>query len=431
MLVACGCGLVALTLLMPWLHPRFGGSALIAAFVVHAVAIGTAWRTSEGVNSRQAVGIILATGCVMRLALVPTVPTLSSDIYRYIWDGRVQAAGINPYQYIPAAVELAHLRDPDIYPNINRAEYAPTIYPPAAQAFFHTVTRFGETVAVMKLALVACEGLIAAALMLLLHRLQLPMTRVAAFAWHPLSIWEVAGNGHVDALMIAGVMAALLLAFSGRSFHAGAAAALAALVKPTAVLMFPVIWRPWDWRMPAVVITVVILAYLPFIDQGSKVIGFLPGYVREEGFVSGDAFKLLWLLQAAVGPFAHATAIYSGAALVLLIVLAVNAVRRKDRSERASIDALMWLLTAFLVAFSPNYPWYFLVLVPFLSLAPTATGWVLTVGSVLFYDVVPNDVLPAYESRIAAFTLALIGALIFDLVRWRSVLAPFKFGVSR
>ena len=63
-------------------------------------------------------------------------PLLSSDIYRYVWDGRVQRAGINPYRYLPDAPQLAFLRDPAVFPNINRAEYAPTIYPPTAEALF-------------------------------------------------------------------------------------------------------------------------------------------------------------------------------------------------------------------------------------------------------------------------------------------------------
>ena len=71
-------------------------------------------------------------------------PFLSTDIFRYVWDGQVQAAGINPYRYVPAAPELAPLRDAMVYPNINRADYAPTIYPPAAQMFFLAVTRLGE-----------------------------------------------------------------------------------------------------------------------------------------------------------------------------------------------------------------------------------------------------------------------------------------------
>ena len=83
-------------------------------------------------------------------------PLLSSDIYRYVWDGRVQAAGINPYRYFPAHEALAFLRDGTIFPHINRAEFAVTIYPPVAQFFFFVVTRIGESVTVMRFALLGC-----------------------------------------------------------------------------------------------------------------------------------------------------------------------------------------------------------------------------------------------------------------------------------
>ena len=75
----------------------------------------------------------------MRLMVMLSPPFLSSDLYRYVWDGRVQAAGINPYLYIPADPALAGLRDTAIFPHINRADYAPTIYPPVAQAIFLAV----------------------------------------------------------------------------------------------------------------------------------------------------------------------------------------------------------------------------------------------------------------------------------------------------
>ena len=114
--------------------------------------------SADGADQRAALIVILAGAVAMRLALLFVEPYLSTDIYRYIWDGRVQAAGINPYRYVPNAPELAHLRDAAIFPNINRADYAVTIYPPAAQAIFLAVTRLGESVVAMKLGLLAFEA---------------------------------------------------------------------------------------------------------------------------------------------------------------------------------------------------------------------------------------------------------------------------------
>ena len=105
----------------------------------------------------------------------------------------------------------------------------------------------------MKLGLLAFEAATVAALIALLHRLGRPATRIVAYAWHPLPIWEIAGSGHVDSAMCALLMAGLLLFLHGRTLLAGVVVTLGALVKPTALLALPVFWRPWDWRLPLVV----------------------------------------------------------------------------------------------------------------------------------------------------------------------------------
>src|SRR5262245_9963667 len=110
-LAGLGVGVVALTAATPTLHWRLGGWVLIAAFAATGAAAYAARRLSEHADQRSALLIVLAAAAAMRLVLLFAEPYLSSDIYRYIWDGRVQAAGINPYRYVPNASELAVLRD--------------------------------------------------------------------------------------------------------------------------------------------------------------------------------------------------------------------------------------------------------------------------------------------------------------------------------
>jgi hypothetical protein len=409
--------LTGLTVATPSLHLRYSGWALIATFALGGLGAYAASRLGDRSDQRSALIIILAGAVAMRLALLFVEPYLSSDIYRYIWDGRVQAAGINPYRFVPKAPEVAQLRDAAIFPLINRASYAPTIYPPAAQALFLGLTRLGESVLVMKLGLLAFEAATVAAIIALLQRQGAPPTRVAAYAWHPLPVWEIAGNGHADAAMIALLLVGLLLFVRGRTVLAGVAATLGALIKPTALLALPVFWRPWDWRLPLAVALTIVLAYLPYLSVGAGVLGFLPAYLQEEGFASGSGsgFKLLWLVEQVTGPLPYGGTLYIGLAAFTLIGLALAVGFRSDRSEEASMRSLAWLLIAFLVLSSPHYPWYFLVLVPFLALAPSVTAWVLTLGGVLFYDALNNDVLPSYETRITVFTLATLAALTHDL----------------
>jgi hypothetical protein len=351
----------------------------------------------------------------MRLVLLFSEPTLSSDIYRYIWDGRVQAAGINPYRYVPAADELASLRDPDVWPHINRADYAVSLYPAGAQLVFLAVTRLGESVVAMKFGLLLFEAAGIAAIVALLRRMGKPSTCVAAYAWHPLPVWEIAGNGHIDAAMMAFVLAGLLVYVHGRTLLAGVLVTLGALVKPLAVLALPALWRPWDWRLPLCVAAILVLAYVPYLSVGWGVFGFVSSYVQEEGLASGNGLKLLRLVQQVTGPLHYATAAYLALTMVALGAMALAVGFRSDRTAPATVRAAGWMLIAFLVLISPNYPWYFLVLVPFLALTPSATAWVLTSASVVFYDVVPNDALPTYETRITVFTLAVLAALARDL----------------
>lgn len=411
---ALGLALAVLTAAGPTLHLALGGWALVLIFVLGAVGIVLAQRLADSLRSRDAIIAILACAALMRLALVFVEPYLSTDIYRYIWDGRVQTAGINPYRYLPSAPELAPLRDVAIYPNINRADYAPTIYPPVAQAIFFIVTRFGESVVAMKIGLIAFEMGIVAALLAVLRRLEMPLSRVAIYAWHPLPIWEVAGNGHVDAAMCALLVAGLLLYFKGRELAAGVLVTLGALVKPTALLALPMFWRPWNWRLPAVVVATAVLAYLPYLSVGRAVFGFLGGYVEEEGFASGRGFNVLWLLERVAGPVPSAVRLYIALAAIVLIVGALAVGFRKDRTPHTSLAALSWLLVTFLILISPHYPWYFLALVPILVLHGSMAGWVLTLGCVGIYGSVEGVGWPAYDVRIAFFTGATLAAVAYD-----------------
>jgi alpha-1,6-mannosyltransferase len=356
---------------------------------------------------------------VFRLLAVAADPLLSTDVYRYVWDGRVQGAGINPYAYVPAAADLAGLRDTAIYPNINRAAVAVTAYPPVAQMFFFLVTRIAETATTMRLALVACEIVTVAAVIDLLRRFSLPAGAVAAYAWHPLAIWEIANNGHVDALMVALVMLGVWLVVRVRPLAGAVAVAFAALVKPYAVLVLPAFWRPWDWRTPAAVIATAIVCYLPYLGVGSGVFGYLgAGYLAEEGLTpGGDGFWLVALVQAAAGTIPGLTAFYLSVAFAVLGGLALHIAFRADRSPQDAIRDMTVLLMTGLFFVSPNYAWYFLILVPFLAFGGGAPAWTMTLGAFLLYRpyLLPNNDLAWKTITCGAFLVAL--AIAFA-ARW-------------
>lgn len=422
-LAAIGLAIAVLTALgVPALRIAGDNAFIGLALCSGALAI-FATRLAAGLpDDRGTLVLILAIGALLRLIVLPADPLLSDDIYRYIWDGRVQGAGVNPYRFVPADPALASLRDAAIYPLINRADYAVTIYPPIAQLFFFLVTRFSESVIAMKLALVACEAVTVFVVIDLLRRLGRPASRVVAYAWHPLPVWEIANNGHVDALMVALMMAGVWFALAkGATLRGAALVMLGALAKPFALLALPALWRPWNWRMPLVALGVGLLAYAPYLSAGCGVVGFLGGgYLSEQGVDSGSGFWLLRVFRAAFGMWPGDTAVYLGLALTVLAALALRAGFRRDRDAGVIIADINGLLLVFLFLLSPDYPWYFLAVAPFLALVGGPPGWALTVGGFLLYDVVAWDPQVPFFIRAAVFNLVFLAAAGFAWVHRRS-----------
>ncbi len=430
-LVVAGVAIVVLTALGPWLHFRVGAYAFWAIVVASSAVAAWAATTTSDIDPRIALWIILGVAAAMRAAMLFTEPYLSNDLYRYIWDGRVQAHGINPYRYLPVAPELAGLRDSVIYPNINRADYAPTIYPPTAQLLYLLISRLGETVMVMKLGMLGFEALGIGCLIVVLQRLSLPTQRIAAYAWHPMPVWEIAGNAHVDAAMLGLMLLSLLLFLDRRALYAAAVATIAALIKPTALLALPVFWRPWDMRMPLVVIGLAALLYAPYLGVGWGVLGFAPGYIAEEGYAAGGGFWYPDLLQFFTGKIAGIGRLYLIAATVAMTALALRVGFRRDRSPAASVRALALLVMLFLILLTPHYPWYYLAAVPFLAIYPRAiTLWVLTLGSLQMYDVVPDDTLPGHGDRQLVFHSVVLVAVLWDLRTATFADAKIRFGAQ-
>jgi alpha-1,6-mannosyltransferase len=333
-------------------------------------------RTAALITGRGALIGILLVGLAMRLIVLPTPPA-SSDIYRYIWDGRVQAAGINPYRYLPADEALRGLRDEAIYPHINRADYAPTIYPPMAQWVFLATTRISETTTFMKTVMVGFEGLAVWAILQLLAARGLPLTRVLLYAWHPLPLWEFAGSGHVDAIAIAFLLLAFVATDRRSPILGGVALAAGVLVKYFPAVAGPAIYQRWDWRLPAAFAASLALIYLPYLGVGTKVFGFLGGYVAEEGFAQGSGIFLWQLAGTVLHLPAHAFSFYFPLAAVMMAALglAVPALRREPKAD---VAAAMALAVTFMVLFSPHYPWYFAWLIPLVCVRPRAAVIYLT-----------------------------------------------------
>ncbi len=397
-----------------------------------AVYAAGVWLVRRGPVPRGAVPVILAAGLAARLVVVGAPPVLSTDLYRYIWDGKVQAAGVNPYRFRPSDPALAPLRDPghvatSIYLNVNRAETAHTIYPPAAQMVFALVGLAAPSIWTVKGVMLGFDLVTTGLVLLLLRAARRPDAFVLIWAWNPLVISEFAGAGHVDAMAVALMAGAMLLAVRARMGWAGFALTLAVLTKVLPAALFPAIWRRWDWRMPLIAACTGVAFYAVYASVGWQVFGYLLGYTQEERLQDGGGFLLLRLLALAGPVPAWAGAAYAVAGLVLLAATALAVVRRPlppapAPRTLAIAGGSLALASALLAVMSPHYPWYLTMLVLPAAVVPFwAALWPTVAGPLLYLDPSHNDVLWP-----ALVFLPVPPILLLDLRRNTTVRAPAR-----
>lgn len=205
--------------------------------------------------------------CLLRVVWLPLPPTLSDDLLRYAWDGRVVRAGFDPYALAPESEDLAALRD-DRWRVMPHRE-VPTVYPPLALATFAASGLVPDWVGPLwgiKIVLTIADLLACLLLIRLTKRLGLPPTRALLYLWNPLVCLEVAGMGHVDALMSALVVATVYFLVASRSSAAGLCAAGAVLAKIVPLAALPVWFHAARRRrtaFAAVTLGVLALGLLP------------------------------------------------------------------------------------------------------------------------------------------------------------------------
>jgi hypothetical protein len=377
-----------------WPLPGSGGATsmaiLLGAWALFAVG---AWLVRR-LPRRPAVALILLGGIVLPLLAATAPPRTSDDLYRYEWDGRVQAAGVDPYRYAPAAPELVPLRDPQLWPTkaawcvgpgatdahsgqplisgctrINRPTVH-TIYPPLSQAYFRVVHALsGLGGGVLALQMTAAAAAIAVTVLLLfgLPRLSIDPRQAVLWAWCPTVALESGNNAHVDVLaaMFVGttLLATAITRPRLRSAVTGVLLGLAVAVKLTPVLLGPALVRRRPILLTGSAVAVVTALYLPHVlAVGAGVAGYLPGYAQEEGYADGSRFALLTLLLPNVAAMPVAVA---------MLVVAAVAVARAADPDRPWPAATVMTGVALLVT-TPMYPWYAQLLVVVVAFAGRA-----------------------------------------------------------
>ncbi len=346
---------------------------VVGQLVAFALFVPAAWFCWRGLGSgRLGLVLVLAFAVAFRAAAFEpgATPPLSTDVHRYAWDARVQAAAINPYRYAPSHPALAHLRDEEVWPRINLKSWK-TVYPPGAEASFLTARGiFGKGLRSSTWLFLLAEAVAVALLLLVLWREGKPQERVALYAWHPLAISEVAGNGHVDGLVVL-ALSGLLAAWQARRFAlAGLAVALATLVKLGPILLVPALARRGGRRFLLAAAAVVVAVYLPYMSVGTGVIGSIKLYVERQQ--NGGS---LWPL---LSPHLSDPTTKALLAVGLAGVVAVVALREHAALEQVARSCLL-VLGSLLLVLAYVQPWHALWLLPFFTLT-VAPGWLWLTG---------------------------------------------------
>jgi hypothetical protein len=373
-LVALGTGLVLAFVLMA----RLGSWAReLAAFqVLYAIAFGFfALALTRALHRPipHAGWIVFAVAVAARLAVLPVHPSLSDDVYRYVWEGKVAAHGGNPYRVSPADPSLAALRDRVIHPRINHPELA-TIYPPLAIAGFALVAALSPTVLAMKLWVVVHDLALVALLIRWAGRRGQGAQAALAYAWNPLAVVEHAGSAHHDPTAIVWLIAALMWV-ERRPVLSALALAAGVLVKLAPLVALPFLLARWPWRarLAALIPIAAGLGWFGYQTRGAD--SGLGVYVRTWSNNQLGFAALAAAVRDPIAARAIALALVAGLAMVLLV-----------RRREASAATRTTLRAGFLL--SPvAHPWYLAWVLAFEPLAPSAPWLLLSLTAMLSYGV--------------------------------------------
>jgi alpha-1,6-mannosyltransferase len=354
---------------------RMGDPSFIIPLVVAGVAYLLAMRElfSNPRFPKHVIVVGLVFAALWHLLFLLTPPGIDDDIHRYVWDGRVQRLGHNPYIVVPSDPAVGGLHTPETR-TLNHPD-VPSPYPPGAQLFFRAVTAIHESVFALKVAFVVCDFAIVLVLLDILRTSRQGAHWVLAYAWHPLLATDVAGSGHID------IVGALLLLVSAaaliRRWRAIAALAfgLAVSVKFLPIVLLPLYWKRVRVRDGVLAALAVALLYVPFFSHGRIPIGSLGTYVHSFRF-NDPVFAML-------ERFSAPELVAGLAALVGFLI----AIRFRWKAPAWSPDAFAWPMAASLICAPVVYPWYLLWLLPFLRSASMLPIIIWTVSIIPTYYV--------------------------------------------
>jgi alpha-1,6-mannosyltransferase len=350
----------------------------LCAGVIYLVSLYALERTTA---SRTAYSLLIFLAIVFRATLWPMEPTLSDDLQRYRWEGKVQANGWNPYGIAPNDPRMAYLHDK--YYEVMPGRELPSIYPPATQLIFRLDWKLFPGPTAFKVPFAAADVFVLLILAWMFRQRRDRVFRLAVYAWNPLIIVEFAASGHNDSLALLGIVAGIALA-TRHKILANVPIALAAMAKVFPAVLLPVWIRRagWPekrsgWLAAAVAAATALLVMLPYWNALGMFRATLTYY---EATWRNYHASLYTVIDWATGGHSRIPAL---AGILSSWGLSFWLAWKRAEPARAA-----YILVGTILAFGPNgYSWYFTWIVPLLCFFPNPAWLLLTVLQFLSYNV--------------------------------------------
>jgi Glycosyltransferase family 87 len=293
--------------------------------------------------------VTLVAAIVLRLVFLPIAPTLSDDVYRYLWDGRVQLAGFDPYRFAPDDRRLDAVRFVD-RARINHPRLR-TVYPPLAELGFAAVAAVHGGVLVLKL-LVGLVDLLTAWAVWWLADTRRRRAALVLYLLCPAVILQTWEAGHIEIVAVLLVVLGAAMLRRSRDGWAGFALGLGAAVKLTPVAMLvPALvgGRARPVRLLAGFMPALLLPYLPYALWGGAF-----GSLFESGtrWLGGSLAYAAARVALPAGP----------ARLVCAAVFVAGAtwISWRLRGRAQTGRAFAWTATLLVVCLPVVHAWYWL-----------------------------------------------------------------------
>lgn len=369
----------------------------------------TVWKLRTGMRGRPLLIWIVSVGILFRIALITSTPILEDDFYRYFWDGAVAAHGLNPYAHAPAEVQknknplipetallqtLAKDSGP-IITRINNSEVR-SIYPPLAQMVFAVSHELHPwSMVTWRVVLFFFDSLTMVILMMLLHRLNIPAHWSVIYWWNPLLVVEVFNAAHMDVILLPVLLAAFLLAIRNKVVWAGGMLGMAVGIKVWPILLLPLFLRKISSSPKRIMLA---MGVFSIVAVGVLIPMLISGIDNKAGLV---AYSLSWegndslfrlahsgirgLLPILQVPPRHALLTSRIVVFSLLLVWIGWWIRHKVEDPLKFCDQCVWIIAALFLLSPTQYPWYFLWMLPFLTIRPRRSLLLLTALLPLYY----------------------------------------------